>query len=256
MTNDSRSGDSGQMFDRAQRLALGFADAGLTQAEELLRRVSPEGRAQARRERAARARRRKRIVIQLALAAFASMVVLGLLAGLGLQGISAIAAAAVMVLLTVLILNKAPHAAPRREALVGANLSQLPSEASVWLAAQRRALPAPAVQLTDTLTHRLEELAPQLARLDPREPAADAVRKLIAAELPSLVEGWRGVPASLRGVPQANGRTPNTQLVDGLQLIDDEVARMTEQLARGALDEVATQGRYLELKYREGGVSL
>lgn len=147
-----------------------------------------------------------------------------------------------MVLLTALILNRAPPAVPRREALVGADLPQLPAEASVWLAAQRRALPAPAVQLTDTLTRRLDELSPKVARLDPREPAADAVRKLIATEVPNLVEGWRDVSASLRGVPQANGRTPDAQLVDGLQLIDDEIARMTEQLARGALDEVATQG--------------
>ena len=42
---------------------------------------------------------------------------------------------------------------------------------------------------------------------------------------------------------------------EGLRLIDGEVARMTEQLARGAFDEVATQRRYLELKYSgEGGL--
>jgi len=238
------------MMRRAHKLALGFADTGLTQAEEMLRRVSPEGRAQARRERAARNRRRNRLLGQLVLALLASLLVMAMLGEVVSPAIAMVAAASAMVLLTMLIASRARPRAPGREALVGADLSALPAEASVWLAAQRRALPAPALQLTDTLSRRLDELAPQLARLDRREPAGDAVRKLIATELPGLVEGWRGVPVSLRGVPQADGRTPNAQLVEGLQLIDEEVARMTEQLARGALDEVATQGRYLELKYR------
>lgn len=250
MTTESGRGDGEQMIRRAHKLALGFADTGLTQAEEMLRRVSPEGRVQARRERAARARRRNRVLVQLALAALASLLVLAVLAQVVVPAFAIVAATITMVLLTMLIASRARPGSPGREALVGADLSALPGEASVWLAAQRRALPAPALQLTETLTRRLDDLAPQLARLDAREPAAHAVRKLIATELPSLVEGWRGVPLSLRGTPQANGRTPNGQLVNGLQLIDDEVARMTEQLARGALDEVATQGRYLELKYR------
>ena len=61
------------------------------------------------------------------------------------------------------------------------------------------------------------------------------------------------MPVSLRARAGADGRTADAQLVDGLALIDGEVARMTEQLARGAFDEVATQGRYLELKYRGEG---
>lgn len=238
------------MLRRAQKLAVGFADTGLSHAEEMLRRLSPEGREQARRERAARARRRNRLLARLAFAALASLFVLVLVAQLTVPGIAILAAVATMVLLTALVLTQARPRAPGREALVESQLPGLPAEASVWLAAQRRALPTPAVRLTDMLTRRLDELAPQLERLDPREPAADAVRKLIASELPALVEGWRGVPLSLRGVPQASGRTPDRQLVNGLELIDAELARMTEQLARGALDEVATQGRYLELKYR------
>jgi len=250
VANDGGPGDGSELIRRAQKLAIGFADTGLTHAEDMLRRISPEGRAQARRERAARARRRNRLLAQLALAALVALLVLGLLWQLVNPALSVIAAAAVMLALTTAIVSRTRPRAPGREALVGADLASLPAEATVWLAAQRRALPAPAVRLTDTLARRLDDLAPQLARLDPREPAADAVRKLISVELPALVEGWRGVPLSLRGVPQADGRSPNAQLVDGLALIDAEVSRMTEQLARGALDEVATHGRYLELKYR------
>ena len=48
---DDNSGQRAPMIDRARSVAAGFADVGLTQAEELLRRLSPEGRGQARRER-------------------------------------------------------------------------------------------------------------------------------------------------------------------------------------------------------------
>lgn len=253
MTNDDGLENREQMMRRAQKLAIGLADTGLSQAEEMLRRVSPQGRAQARREREARARRRTRLLVRLALAVLASLVVLALLAQVVLPALSVAAAAAVMVLLTMLIISRDRPHAPGGMALTDSPLAALPAETSAWLAGQRRALPAPAVHLADMLTMRLDELAPQLARLDSRQPAADAVRKLIATELPDLVEGWRAVPPSLRAAPQGNGRTPNTQLVDGLRLIDDEIARMTEQLSRGALDEVATQGRYLELKYRGDG---
>ena len=219
MTNTG-PGDGEEMIRRVRTLAVGFADTGLTQAEELLRRVSPEGRAQARRERAARARRRNRLLARLTLAMLASSAVLVVLAQVVGTSIAVLAGAATMVLLTMMILSRASPRSPGREALIGADIGGLPAEATVWLAAQRRALPAPAVPLIDMLSRRLDDLAPQLVQLDRREPAADAVRKLIAGELPGLVEGWRGVPLSLRGVPQADGRSPNEHLVDGLRLID------------------------------------
>jgi hypothetical protein len=243
------SAEPTQIMQRAQKVAIGSVDTGLSQAEEMLRRVSPEGRAQARRERLARAGRRNQLLARLALVALASLGVLIVLAQMVSPAISISAAAAVMVLLTILVLSRAGTLKHGREALSDAPLKTLPSDASAWLAAQRRALPAPAVRLADGLERRLDELAPQLARLDPVEPAANAVKKLVATELPALIEGWRAVPASLRSAPQANGRSPDEQLVDGFALIDEELARMTEQLSRGALDEVATQGRYLELKY-------
>jgi hypothetical protein len=56
---------------------------------------------------------------------------------------------------------------------------------------------------------------------------------------------------------ERNGRTPDQQLIDGLQLIDGEIGQMTEQLAQGDLDSLAVRGRYLEIRYRgdelEGG---
>ena len=250
MINDDGRGPGEQILHRARTVAVGLADVGLTQAEEVLRRLSPEGRAQARREREARARRHKRLSVRVACAAIASLLVWVALASVAAPAVATVAAAAMLLLLTTLIVSGAGPRTPGREALMGAALPELTAEATIWLAAQRRGLPRPAAQLADMLTRRLDELAPQLARIDPRDPAADAFRKLVATELPSLVEGWRAVPVSLRGAAQANGCTPDRELTDGLRLIDAEVARMTEQLAHGTLHEVSTQKRYLELKYR------
>ena len=243
------------MIRRAQGLAMGLADAGLSQAEEMLRRVSPEGRAQAKRERQARARRRNRVIGQLVTLLLAATLLPILLSIAGLPPEAGLVVFAAVLAGGAAWMSRRRTNASRAEALVTADLPQLPAQASAWLSAQRKALPAPAVRLADSLSTRLDELQPQLARLSPQEPAAEAVRKLIATELPGLVDGWKAVPPSLRRQPGATGRTPDAQLADGLKLIDGEVARMTEQLARGALDEVATHGRYLELKYRgEGGL--
>jgi hypothetical protein len=47
-----------------------------------------------------------------------------------------------------------------------------------------------------------------------------------------------------------NGMSPDTQLIEGLNVVDAELQRMSEQLASGDLYKLATQGRYLELKYQ------
>ena len=249
--DDNNMSDVDRLTARARNLAIGLADTGLSQAEEMLRRVSPEGRAQARREREARARVRNRIIGRIVMVSLVAVLALYALAMAGVSGSPiAFAVVAAVIALAVAIIYRGRARPPQRAALVETDLHRLPADANAWLSAQKKALPAPAVRLADDLGRRLEELQPQLARLSPQEPAAEAVRKLVATELPALVEGWRGVPPSLRARPQADGRTPDAQLADGLALIDGEVARMTEQLARGALDEVATQGRYLELKYR------
>ncbi|MBJ6120835.1 hypothetical protein [Sphingomonas mollis] len=239
------------MIHRARTVAAGFADVGLTHAEELLRRMSPEGREQARREREAKARRQRRLMVRLVVAAVASLLIWALLAGMATAGVALAIASALMLLLTTLVFTRADPRAPGREALTQAALPCLAEEAVVWIAAQRRGLPPPALQLIDAMSRRLDELVPRLGRLDPRSPEAASIRKLVAVELPDLVEGWRAVPISMRRVSHADGRTPDDHLINGLQLIGSELAKAGEKLERSTFDEIAVQGRYLELKYSE-----
>lgn len=135
------------------------------------------------------------------------------------------------------------------EKLPTAPLKSLPLSTEAWLANQRRALPPPAQRLADGIGLKLEQLAPQLQTLDEREPAALEIRRLIADELPELVNGYMRVPDHLRR-DGLNGMSPDKQLVEGLSVVDSELQRMSEQLATGDLHKLATQGRYLELKYQ------
>jgi hypothetical protein len=112
------------------------------------------------------------------------------------------------------------------------------------------------VRLADLISARLDAMTPQLAQLDPREPAADSVRRLLSTELPRLIDHYRAIPEPLRAEARDGNASADARLVDALGIAEAQIGRMTEQLARGAFDELATQHRFLELKYEgEGGLS-
>ena len=178
-------------------------------------------------------------------------IVLGLfVGGIGLFGFLAV----VMLLMAVnlaILLSPGPRA-PTEQTLRQVELKVLPQQTERWLEAQRPALPAPAVRLVDSIGQKLEALTPQLQRIDNGSETAFEVRKLVGEQLPAFVQDYGRVPASLRGV-ERNGRSPDAELVDGLKLIEREIADMTQRLAAGDLDQLQTRGRYLEMKYKDEG---
>lgn len=174
-------------------------------------------------------------------------VVLGLIVPLGIFG--ALGVIALMIAATLAIALMPASRPVAYEKLRESDIRALPAQTGHWLDAQRPALPAPARTLVDRIGVQLDALTPQLATLDADAPAATEVRKLVAEQLPEFVRGYQKVPAGMRGVPR-NGKTPDAQLVDGLSLIEGQIAEMSAQLAQGDLDNLATRGRYLEIKYR------
>ena len=226
----------------------------LDHAEELLRRISPEGRARARRLRERRKRAFGRLVQKIALAAIAVMAATGAF-GLFVAPVTdagELLAFALFCLIAFVIIRISHERESAPAAVATTDLARLPERTEAWLETQRRALPPPAERLLDGIGTKLEALAPQLERLDPQGPAAGAVRKLLCDELPELVKGYQRVPRHLRGQPGITGPSPDRQLRDGLSIIDEEIARMTRHLAAGDLHLLATRSRYLELKYRSG----
>lgn len=205
---------------------------------------------------AVRAPRRKRgDTLQFRLAAIAVVNVIILLAAgvvgfafpLGIFG--ALATLILMVAATCAIAFAPVSRPPSLETLRAAPVAQLPAQTARWLNAQRPALPAPAVTLADRIGLKLDQLGPQLATLDPETPAASEVRKLVGEQLPDFVKGYQAVPPSLRAQPR-NGQTPDAQLIEGLKVIDGQLAELSEQLAQGDLDNLATRGRYLQIRYQ------
>ena len=228
-----------------------------TQAEAMLRRVSPESRARALKQMQQRQRRQKRIlgrgVRAIALAMGALVVVNALL--VPVTALVLLAAVAIVALVWAGIVYAERPRALDAGSLSGEGLAALPGATAAWLETQRPALPPPAVQLVDRISARLDAMTPQLATLDPREPAAESVRRLLSTELPRLIDHYRAVPETLRAESRDGDASPDTRLVDALGIAETQIGRMTEQLASGAFDELATQHRFLELKY-EGDADL
>ena len=227
----------------------------MADAEALLQRVSPEGRRLAQRQR----QRRNRALFKAFLRALGATIAIVLAATavgwvIPIGQIGFLAALIAVLASWVVIFAMSHEPEETVQTLASSDITMLPQKTEAWLQRQRPALPAPAQRLADGIGVKLEQLAPQVAGLDPREPAAAEVRKLLSVELPELIEGYTRVPVSLRQ-DAGNGIAPDKQLVEALSVVDSELARMTADLASGDLNKLATQGRYLELKYKdEGGV--
>jgi hypothetical protein len=211
-----------------------------------LARRMPGSAARKRREREV-IRRVGRIAIA-DIAIIVAALVIGFFVPLGMFGAVAVMLALMVATLGLAVLPVTPEPSPER--FHDVPLKALPLQTEAWLDRQRLALPAPAVTLVDSIGVKLEALAPQLATLDEREPAAAEIRKLVGEQIPELVKGYQRVPQALRGQAR-NGTSPDQQLVEGLKVIDGEIAEMSANLAQGDLDSLATRERYLQIKYRE-----
>jgi hypothetical protein len=228
-----------------------------SQAEAMLRRVSPEGRAKALAEQRRKQKAMMRLVGRCLLAGLAILLALAAVnAFLSPLAPAAMIGGLVLFLLACFgIAFASRERAVTRETIAAAPLAALPEQIAAWLEAQRSQLPPAAADLVDTIAASLGAMAPQLAPLDPGGPAAESVRRLVGRELPALLEHYQTIPVTLRAAPRDGGASADAQLVNGLGIAEAEIGRMTEQLARGAFDELATQNRFLELKYEgEGGL--
>ena len=223
----------------------------MADAEALLQRVSPEGRRLAQRQRE---RRNRQLIKALGRALVATLAIvfaagaIGWVIPIGQVGFLAALVAILASWVVVFAMSHEPEETV--QSLAASDITLLPQKTEAWLQRQRAALPPPAQRLADGIGLKLEQLAPQVASLDPREPAAAEVRKLLSVELPELIDGYARVPLSLRQ-DAGNGIAPDKQLVEALSVVDSELARMSADLASGDLNKLATQGRYLQLKYKD-----
>lgn len=224
-------------------------------AADFLRRISPEGRAAARRRRERRAAAFRRIAKRVVMACVAILGVAlawGFVMGpIGPFGFLAMLIAMALAATAIVLWSAQP--APTPERLATSDIAALPSQTEEWLEKQRPALPAPAQRQLDQLSLSLAAIAPQLASIDPKLPEALEARRLIGDELPELIRGYQRVPPALRRQPLNGGPSPDKQLSEGLGTIGEEIARMNARLADDDLKALATQNRFLEIKYKGDG---
>lgn len=222
-------------------------------------RVSPELVRAARRQRSIRLYNARKELwrhrgrrLRRAFLAMAGIYIAGLVAALAMGGLS-FGVTLLTVLLGVAVFSvlaiypSSPRV--RFDDLSTSSVMELAGSTELWLENNRRALPSAAVDAVDLIGVRLEQLAPQLATLDERGPAAYEVRKLLAEHLPDMVNSYTRIPASLRNKAGASGVSPSEQLVEGLTVIADQIDAMSLDLSQGDINALATRRRFLEMKY-------
>lgn len=213
-------------------------------------------------ERAAAARRRQRRIAhvgrKLTRVAAAILLIWGgaLVWGLAVSPLGT-SLLLVLVLLTGLIaaglLAFPREGVPAAAAIAATAPASLPATTDAWLDAQRRALPALAASSIDAISAQLAVLQPQLAAVPATDPLAQELSRLLGAHLPELVERYARVPPAQREQPAyASGPTIERQLVDGLNVVETELGRVSQALAAADRDAFATQGKFLEIRYGSG----
>ena len=144
--------------------------------------------------------------------------------------------------------------APPPMKLATAKPAVLPAQVDAWLDAKRRALPALAAPKVDAISAQLAALGPQLAAVPPGDPTALELNRLLGKHLPELVDRYEKVaPAQRKAASIPGGPTIERQLVDGLGLIEAELARVNDQLGKDDRDAFAVQGKFLENRYGKDG---
>jgi hypothetical protein len=183
-----------------------------------------------------------------------AMITGGLL--LGPRGTEGLIAAPLAVLVSWAIILYFGYRQPRSPHVIasaGAGIAELPARTAEWLDHHRELLPRPAEARVDAIIRELRALDPQVKKLDPRTPGVPELRRLLAEELPDLIQGYQRIPVALQKEPQLGGASPAERLVDALGTVEEQLARAGRRLATDDLHALATQQRYLELKYKDGG---
>lgn len=206
---------------------------------------------QARRERQRSIRRYGRAARNAALAVLAvsiATIVFGVIMPIGLFGF--LAAVMLAVALAALLFfwgSREETALPSvpRDVPNGEMVQRFDS----FLYKTRRALPAPAQTVVDGISAELGTLKQTLARTDPLDPDAQDARRLMSVHLPGLIERYANVPPAYRGEADAEGKTVDQRLVEGLAASRSALGEVSERLAKRDMDAFQTQGRFIESKY-------
>jgi hypothetical protein len=103
----------------------------------------------------------------------------------------------------------------------------------------------------DAISAALPALRETIERVPTLDPNAQDARRLMAVHLPGLVDRYVHVPAAFRGEQDAEGKTVDQRLVEGLAAGRTALNEISEQLARADMAAFETQGRFIKSRYGE-----
>jgi hypothetical protein len=178
-------------------------------------------------------------------------IAIGLVRPIGMFGF--LAALVVTALVAILFIARggrdavAAPSAPSADLPNGAMVERFDS----YLYRARAALPAPAQAEIDAINQILPSLKQTLSRIDTLDPEAQDARRLMSIHLPGLIDRYANVPPAYRKEQDGEGKTVDQRLVDGLAAGRAALADVSEQLARGDVAALETQGRFIESRYGE-----
>jgi hypothetical protein len=225
------------------------SDLAIRSARASLERVRAQRLTPARRQLQRHVRRAQRFAVIAAggvVMVLVAAIIIGLIYPLGIVGVLAGILAMMMVFAAAAVFSR--EAAVRPETIARGSLTQIAQRTDQWLDQQRRALPAPAQTLADTIGARLAALGPQLATMDERAPQAAELRRLVGDELPQLINSYQRVPENMRRTDR-NGRVAEAELIEGMQLLDRQIDSLSHDIAGQDMDRLSSHKRYLELRY-------
>ena len=203
-----------------------------------------------KRSTAATARKITHIGIAVAVV-LVGMVVLGLLIdGIGLTGLFI---ALALMLAAILFIGLRPSPAARPVAAYKEDMSNqaVVQRLGTLLRRHRGQLPPLAGQRADAFTAQLPMLERQLADLNPLDPLAQDARRLIGQHVPDLITRYERVPAQYRRERDGDGMSVDERLVSGLDAARSAIDDLGRQLSKQEVDEIETQGRFIESRYRD-----
>lgn len=230
-------------------------DQAIARFDDVMERIDrgAAARAASRRHisRGAAALGRKAVNIGIAIGILiAATIAFGLIVGpIGLSGLFVVI---VLTVLAVILLS----AWPAENKAAAEFREDMPNQAVVqrldsYLVRRRAALPAPAARRVDAIGKQLPLLENRLSEVDPLDPIAQDARRLMGRHLPELIARYERVPRDYRGERDAEGLTVDERLVAGLDAAREALDEIGRKLAREDLTAFATQGRFIETRYRD-----
>ena len=160
---------------------------------------------------------------------------------------AAVAGGAILLMATGSMFLPSGRWSASRRALSTEELLALAGDTEEWLLTQRPLLPGRALPKLDTILAHLQDIQPHLAGVFPNGMLAWEVRRLLANHLPRLVHAYAELPTLARERDEERER-----LIKGLDTIGDELARLCLEASRERLFDFETQGRFLDIRYRDG----